>query len=72
MRKLAALTFLTLDGVMQSPSSPDEDPTNGFKNGGWARDCWEEVMEQVREEAMDEPYDTLFGRTTYDMFARAC
>lgn len=69
MRKLAALTFLTLDGVMQSPSGPDEDPSDGFKHGGWARDCWDEVMQQVREEAMDEPYDVLCGRTTYDMFA---
>jgi hypothetical protein len=35
-RKLAAITFLTLDGVMQSPSSPEEDPSNGFTQGGWA------------------------------------
>ena len=69
MRKIAALTFVTLDGVMQSPSGPDEDPSNGFDRGGWARGCWDEVMEQVHEEAMSEPYDMLCGRTTYDMFA---
>ena len=57
MRNLAILTFLTLDGVMQAPSSPDEDPSDGFAYGGWARNCWDEVMGQVVEEAMAAPYD---------------
>jgi dihydrofolate reductase len=69
MRPLAAITFLTLDGVMQSPSSPEEDPSNGFTGGGWAADYWEETMPQVMHEAMSEPYDILFGRKTYDIFA---
>jgi len=69
MRELAILTFVTLDGVMQSPSSPDEDPSGGFEYGGWAVECWDEVMEQVRREAMASPYDYLFGRKTYDIFA---
>lgn len=69
MRKLAALTFLTLDGVLQSPSSPEEDPSNNFIKGGWASGYWEEVMEQVMREAMTEPYDVIFGRKTYDIFA---
>ena len=47
MRNLAILTFLTLDGVMRSPSSPDEDSSSGFAYGGWARKCWDDVMEQV-------------------------
>lgn len=69
MRDLAILTFMTLDGVMQSPSSPDEDPTGGFTRGGWAAPYWEAVMAQVVAEAMAEPYDILFGRKTYDIFA---
>ncbi len=69
MRNLALLTFLTLDGVMQSPSGPEEDPSGGFVHGGWAQDCWDEVMEQVAEEAMAEPYDLLLGRATDDSFA---
>ncbi|WP_268808360.1 hypothetical protein [Ruegeria meonggei] len=36
MRQLAILTFVTLDGVMQSPSMPEEDPSEGFEHGGWA------------------------------------
>ena len=69
MRKLAVLTFQTLDGVMQAPSMPEEDFSGDFESGGWARPCWDEVMAQVGREAMAEPYDLLLGRTTYDMFA---
>lgn len=69
MRELAILTFVTLDGVMQGPGSPEEDPSGGFSHGGWAADYWDEVMAQVRREAMAEPYDMLFGRKTHAMFA---
>lgn len=69
MRELAILTFMTLDGVMQAPSEPTEDCTNGFSDGGWARPYWDEVMVQVRETAMAQPYDMLLGRRTYEIFA---
>jgi len=69
MRKLAILTFQTLDGVMQAPGVPEEDLSGGFNQGGWAQECWEEVMEQVGREAMAEPYDLLLGKKTYDIFA---
>lgn len=69
MRKLAILTFVTLDGVMQSPSGPTEDPSGNFTHGGWAQNWWNEVMEQVMQEAMADPYDFIFGRKTYDIFA---
>lgn len=69
MRKLAILTFQTLDGVMQAPSVPEEDFSGGFTKGGWANECWGEVMEQVGREAMAEPYELLLGRTTYESFA---
>lgn len=69
MRELAVLTFQSLDGVMQSPSSPEEDSSGGFTAGGWARDCWDEVMGQVMREAMASPYDLLLGRKTYELFA---
>ena len=71
MRELAILTFLTLDGVMQAPSDPNEDPSGGFTYGGWARNCWDEVMEQVMQEAMNDPYDLLLGRKTYEAFAQS-
>jgi dihydrofolate reductase len=69
MRNLAVLTFLTLDGVMQAPGQPEEDPSGGFIHGGWATNYWEEVMAQVEEEAMAQPFDLLFGRKTYESFS---
>ena len=69
MRELAILSFVTLDGVMQSPTSPEEDASGGFTGGGWGAPYWAEVMPQVYAEAMSEPYDLLFGRRTYDVFA---
>lgn len=69
MRELAILTFVTLDGVMQAPAQPEEDFSGDFKHGGWAMPYWDQVMEQVREEAMAEPYDLLLGRRTYEIFA---
>ena len=68
-RELAILSFVTLDGVMQSPTSAEEDPSGGFDQGGWGAPYWDEVMPQVYAEAMSEPYDLLLGRLTYDIFA---
>ncbi len=69
MRTLAILTFTSLDGVMQAPVMPEEDPSGGFKSAGWARPFWTEVMAMVAQEAMAEPYDLLLGRRTYDIFS---
>lgn len=69
MRQLALLTFLSLDGVMQAPKLPEEDTSGGFARGGWADPYWDEAMAIVGEHAMNQPYDVLFGRATYDMFA---
>ena len=69
MRELSVLTFVTLDGVVQAPAMPDEDTSGGFAHGGWATDHWPDVMEQVEDHAMAQPFDLLFGRKTYDLFA---
>ena len=69
MRKLVASTFVTLDGVMQAPGGPEEDPTGGFTHGGWSVHYWDDVMRQVMGEAMEAPYDVLLGRKTYEIFA---
>ena len=69
MRKLPVLTFVSLNGVMQAPMELQEDTSGGFKHGGWAAKYYEEVMIQVADEAMAEPYDILFGRKTYELFA---
>lgn len=69
MRELAILMFQSIDGVVQSPSMPDEDPSGGFRHGGWAAPFWSGVMDKVGREAMSQPYDMVFGRKTYDTFA---
>jgi dihydrofolate reductase len=69
MRRLTINTFLTLDGVMQAPGGPDEDPSNGFKHGGWLAQYWDDVMGQIMDQTMRRPFDLLLGRKTYDIFA---
>jgi dihydrofolate reductase len=67
MRKLAVNTFVSLDGVMQAPGGPDEDPTGGFTLGGWSANYFdEEMIERVAEA---DPYELLLGRGTYEIFA---
>jgi dihydrofolate reductase len=66
MRKLAVNTFLSLDGVMQSPGGPDEDPTGGFTHGGWGVNYFDEEMMAQMAEAN---YELLLGRGTYEIFA---
>ena len=69
MRKLLVTTFLTLDGVMQAPGGPDEDPAGGFTAGGWSFGYWDERMGEVMDGVMGHPFDLLLGRKTYDIFA---
>jgi dihydrofolate reductase len=69
VRKLVTSTFVTLDGVMQAPGGPEEDPSGGFAQGGWSVNYWDELMGQVMDEASSEPFDLLLGRKTYEIFA---
>jgi dihydrofolate reductase len=69
MRKIIAATFVSLDGVMQAPGGPDEDPTGGFQFGGWTFHYWDEVGGAEISEAFSKPFDLLLGRRTYDIFA---
>ena len=67
MRTLAVNTFMSLDGVMQAPGGPEEDPTGGFTLGGWGVPYFDdEMMEAVARSA---PYELLLGRGTYEIFA---
>jgi dihydrofolate reductase len=67
MRTLAVNTFMSLDGVMQAPGGPEEDPTGGFAHGGWAANYFDDEMMGRMSEA--EPYELLLGRGTYEIFA---
>ena len=69
MRKLVVLSFITLDGVMQAPGGPEEDPTGGFKHGGWVAGHFDDFLGKVMVEQMSRPFDLLLGRKTYEIFA---
>ena len=69
MRKIIVLSFLTLDGVMQAPGGPGEDPSGGFRYGGWTVPYFDEFLGKVMARQMSRPFDLLLGRRTYEIFA---
>jgi dihydrofolate reductase len=69
MRKIIAITQVTLDGVMQAPGGPEEDPSNGFAHGGWAMPFVDDAAGQVIGEIIAGEFDMLLGRRTYEIFA---
>ena len=69
MRTLRVIEFLSLDGVMQAPGSPEEDTEGGFRHGGWQRPYFDEVLGAAAAEGMAETDAYLFGRKTYQKMA---
>jgi len=69
MRRVIAAGFVSLDGVMQAPGGPEEDPTGGFAHGGWSFPYWDEAMGGWMGESFAKPFDLLLGRKTYEIFA---
>lgn len=68
MRKIIVLSFITLDGVMQAPGAPGEDPSGGFKYGGWTAPYGDEVADKVMQKELVRA-DLLLGRKTFEIFA---
>ncbi|MBS4097915.1 MAG: dihydrofolate reductase family protein [Sulfuricella sp.] len=68
MRKLIASTFVSLDGIMQAPGGPDEDPTGGFTLGGWTFNYWNENMEISAAGFDGKDRELVLGRLTYEIF----
>jgi dihydrofolate reductase len=68
-RKIVGTVFQTLDGVMQAPGGPSEDPTGGFEFGGWQFGFPDEEAGEAIGASLRPPYALLLGRRTYDIFA---
>jgi dihydrofolate reductase len=69
MRRIIVATFVSLDGVMQAPGGPQEDPTGGFTLGGWTFPHFDAALGSSMGEIFSRPFDLLLGRKTYDIFA---
>jgi dihydrofolate reductase len=71
MRRLIVAAFVSMDGVMQAPGGPEEDPTGGFKFGGWVAPIADvdPVFGEEIGKLFGDPFDLLLGRRTYDIFA---
>lgn len=69
MRRIITATFTSLDGVMQAPGGPGEDPTGGFTFGGWVAPHFDDALGAAMGEIFGRPFDLLLGRKTYEIFA---
>ncbi|MDB5432122.1 MAG: hypothetical protein JWP35_3238 [Caulobacter sp.] len=69
MRKIIVGAQVSIDGVMQAPGGPSEDPTKGFRFGGWAMPYFNEEFGEEIERLFKERFDLLLGRKTYEIFA---
>ena len=69
MPKIIVNAFLTLDGVMQAPGGPDEDPDGGYLHGGWQAPYGDDVTGRLVIEGFADADGFLLGRKTYDIFA---
>lgn len=68
MRKLIASTFVSLDGIMQAPGGPEEDPTGGFAYGGWMFNYANESMDISSAGFDGKDRELVLGRRTYQIF----
>jgi dihydrofolate reductase len=68
MRKIIVGAFVSMDGVMQAPGGPTEDPTKGFKFGGWEMPYFDQEGGEELDRVFKE-FDLLLGRKTYEVFA---
>ena len=69
MRRIIVGAQVSMDGVMQAPGGPTEDPTRGFRFGGWAMPYVDQVFGEEVDRVFTEPCDLLLGRKTYEIFA---
>ena len=69
MRRITGAALVSLDGVIQAPGGPSEDPTGGFAHGGWVQPFFDEGVGRRIGRLFAGEFDLLLGRRTYDIFA---
>ena len=69
MRKVIADEWLSLDGVIQAPGQPDEDPSGGFQHGGWHVGYFDDIAQRQVVDSVVKAGGFLLGRRTYEIFA---
>ena len=69
MRKLIVAEHISLDGVIQGPGGPEEDPSGEFRLGGWTVPYADEAIGQCLQDMFSQPFELLLGRRTYDIWA---
>jgi dihydrofolate reductase len=69
--KLTTITHVTVDGVMQGLGAADEDRRGGFERGGWALPLFVDEAATFLDEVYQRADAFLFGRRTYEIFARS-
>jgi dihydrofolate reductase len=69
MRKIIVLSMISLDGVMQAPGGRREDPSGGFKYGGWVAPYGDKVYNTIVAEEL-QPADYLLGRKTFKLWEK--
>ena len=68
MRKVIVLEHISIDGVIQGPGGPEEDPSGGFAYGGWIAPYADEILGKALRKQMNMPFDLLLGRKTFDIW----
>jgi len=68
MRKVIVLERISIDGVIQAPGGPEEDPSGGFPYGGWISSFSDEILGTALRKQMNSPFDLLLGRTTFEIW----
>lgn len=69
MRKIVVLEHLSLDGVIQAPGGPEEDPSGGFAYGGWIAPYSDPLLGTALRKQMNQPFDLLLGRKTFEIWS---
>jgi dihydrofolate reductase len=69
MRKVVVSEFITLDGVIQSPGYPEEDPSGGFEAGGWQQRYFDDALGRAVIDGLATSGGLLLGYRTYELFA---